>query len=72
MNNDLNRMGILWKTKFNSDTAKKSQLLIFSRKLQMIIHPPLLFNENTVLQTSLQKNLGMFLNRKLNFGAHTP
>ena len=38
----------------------------------MIIHPPLFFNENTVLRTYFQKSLGIFLYSKLNFSAHTP
>ena len=35
--------------------------------MQTANHPPLFFNENVVLQTNLQKHLGMFLNKKLNF-----
>ena len=50
---------------FNPDPTK--QVLIFSRKGQMINHPPLFFNQNVVSQTSLQKHLGMFLDTKLNF-----
>ena len=36
----------------------------------MINHPPLFFNRKIVLQTSLQKHLGMFLDKKLNFSEH--
>ena len=31
---------------------------------------PLFFNENVVPQTTIQKHLGMLLNRKLNFSEH--
>ena len=36
----------------------------------MTNHPPLFYNKNVVLQTSLQKHLGMLLDTKLNFGEH--
>ena len=52
---------------FNPDSTKQAQELIFSRKVQMINHPPLFFNQNVVPQISLQKHLGMFLDSKLNF-----
>ena len=35
--------------------------------MQTANHPPLFFNENVVPQTNLQKHLGMFLDKKLNF-----
>ena len=59
-----------WKTNFNPDPAKQAQELIFSRKVQMINHSPLCFNQNMVLQISLQKHLGMFLDNKSNFSKH--
>ena len=55
---------------FNPDHTKQAQELIFSRKVQMINHPPLFFNQNVVPQTSLQKHLGMYLASKLNFSEH--
>ena len=55
---------------FNPDPTKQVQELIFSRKVQTTNHPPLFFNENVVLQTTLQKLLGMFLDSKLNFSEH--
>lgn len=39
----------------------------FSRKIQMINHPPLFFNENIVGPASLQKHLEMFVDSKSNF-----
>ena len=38
--------------------------------MQTSNHPPLFFNENVVPKTTLQKHLGMFLDRKLNFSEH--
>ena len=35
---------------FNSDPTKQAQELFFSRKLHMISHPPLCFNQNFVPQ----------------------
>ena len=46
---------------FNPDPSKQAQELIFSWKVQMTNHPPLFFNQNVVLQTSLQKHLKMLL-----------
>ena len=55
---------------FNPDPTKQAQELIFSRKVQMTNHPLLSFNENIIPQTSLLKDLGMFLDSKLNFSEH--
>ena len=52
---------------FNPDPTKQAQELIFSRKRQMINHPPLFINQNVVPQTSFQKHLGIYLDSKLNF-----
>ena len=38
--------------------------------MQTTNYPPLFFNENVVPITTLQKHLGMFLDRKLNFSEH--
>ena len=55
---------------FNLDPTKQAQELIFSRKVQTTNHLPLFFNANVVPQTSLQKDLGMFPDSKLNFSEH--
>ena len=55
---------------FNPDPNKQAQELIFSRKVHLTNHPPLFFNENVILKTTLQKHLGMFLDGKLNFSEH--
>ena len=54
----------------NPDPAKQTQELIFSRKVQIISHPALFFNQNIVPQTSLQEHLGMFFDSKLNVSEH--
>ena len=38
--------------------------------MQTTNYPPLLFNENVVSKTTLQKHAVMFLDSKLNFGKH--
>ena len=48
------------KMKFNPDTTKQAQELIFSRKMQTTNHPALFLNENVVLQTTLQKLKPLF------------
>ena len=63
-------MDFQWKMSFNPDPAIQAQELIFSRKVQTTNHPPLFFNENVVLKTTLQKHLEMFLDSKLNFSEH--
>ena len=73
LNNDLGKISewaLQWKMNFNSDTNRQAQDLIFSRKVQVISHPPLFFNQNAVPQTSFQKFLGMFLHSKLNFSEY--
>ena len=73
LNNDLKKISewaLQWKMNFNSVTNRQAQDLIFSRKVQVISHPPLFFNQNAVPQTSFQKCLGMFLHSKLNFSEY--
>ena len=73
LNNDLKKIAeweFQWKMNFNSDPTKQAQELIFSRKVQTTNPTPLYFNENVVPQTTHQKHLGMFLDRKLNFSEY--
>ena len=63
--------------KFNLDLVKQAQEVSFSRKDQVINHPPLFFNQNTLywipyfsMQTSLNKNSGLFLESKSKFIKH--
>ena len=55
---------------FNPDPSKQAQEVIFSRKIKKPNHPELIFNNIPVNQTPYQKQLGMFLDSKLNFGEH--
>ena len=55
---------------FNSDPSRKAQELIFSRKVNNVLHPPLTFNNVDVGQISSQKHLGMFPDFKLSFNEH--
>ena len=55
---------------FNPDPLKQAQEVILLRKITKTNHPTLIFNNNPVHQVALQKHLGMFLDRKLNFEEH--
>ena len=73
LNNDLNKIknwAIQWKMNFNPDPSKQAQEVIFSRKLQKTNHNQVYFNHNSVKQVPSQKNLGMYLDTKLNFQEH--
>ena len=47
--------------------SKQPHGVIFSRKIKIISHPQLVFNNNPVHETATKKHLGMFLHFKLNF-----
>ena len=59
-----------WKRRFNRDPKKQAQKVIFSRKINKIVHPPFYFNENLVKSSSSHKHLEMVLNTKLDFRLH--
>ena len=64
LNSDLakiNRWAFQWKTSFNPDPKKQPQEVIFSRKSKVISHPPLVFNNNNVIQNTSQKYIGIIL-----------
>ena len=63
----VNNWAYQWKMSFNPDSSKKAQEVIFSRKVNNVLHPSLTFNNVDVGQIRSQKHLGMFLNFKLNF-----
>ena len=52
---------------FNPDSSKQAHKVIFSRKLQKSVYPPLHFNNIAVAQSTAPKHLGMLLDVKLNF-----
>ena len=56
---------------FSPDTTKQAHELIISHIFRMTNRPSLSSNQNVVSQIVLQKHLGMFLDRKENFGEHS-
>ena len=73
LNQDLdkiNNWAYQWKMCFNPDTSKKAQEVIFSRKVNNVLHPPLTFNDVDVDQIHSQKHLGMFLDFKSSLNKH--
>ena len=73
LNEDLNKINhwaFQWKMSFNPDPSKQAQEVIFSRKLQKSVYPPLHFNNIAVTQSTTQKHLGMILDVKLGFQVH--
>ena len=50
--------------------AKKSQEVIFSRKIQKTFHPSIYFINKSVKQVSSQKHLALILSNILNFQEH--
>ena len=73
LNKDLeiiNNWAFQWKMNFNPDPAKQAHEVIFSRKTKEIYHPPLVFNNTSVSQSSSRKHLGVILDSKLIFDEH--
>ena len=73
LNNDLKKVSnwaFQWKMSFNPDPSKQAQVVIFSRKLKKITHPPLVFNNANVSQCKSQKHLGIMLDSKLTIEDH--
>ena len=57
---------------FNPDISQQAEEVIFlgSRKVVKTSHPTVFFNDISVARSSTHKNLGMYLDEKLNFGHH--
>ena len=55
---------------FNTDSTKQAHEVIFSREAKEIYHPPLVFNNTSVSQSSSQKYLDVILESKLIFDEH--
>ena len=69
-NKDLQKIsewGYQWKMSFNLDLNKQAQEVTFSRKTAKLSHPLIYFNNASVSCVSFQKNLGVYLDEKLNF-----
>ena len=52
---------------FTPDPKKQAQEVIFSQKSKAILHPPLEFNNNDVIQATSHKHLGII---RLSFEKH--
>ena len=55
LNSDLSKISdsdFQWKTNFNPDPKKQAREVMFSRKINKINHPPLLFNQNLLKSSS--------------------
>ena len=57
-----------WKMSFNPDPNNQAQEVIFSRKIQKLSQPSLIFN--IVTRSLTQKHLEIFLDTKLDFQEH--
>ena len=55
---------------FNPDPSKQGQEVIFSRKCTKEDHPPIYFNDIPVTQTTVQKQIGLYLDEKLIYNTH--
>ena len=73
LNDDVRKISnwaLQWKMSFNPDVNKQAQEVISSLKTKGNIHPPLVFNNNIVLQVNSQTHLGVALDLKLTFEEH--
>ena len=59
-----------WKMFFNPDVSKLAQELIFSKRTKKLFHPTVLFNNIPVQHSTVQKHLGVYLDKNLNFNTH--
>ena len=55
---------------FNPDPTKPTQEVIFSRKLKIVPHSSITFNNNPLSLFPTQKRLGLILDSKLTFNEH--
>lgn len=58
------------KMSFCSDLNKQAQEIIFSRNIDKIINPQLLFNQNLIKSSPSQKHVEMVLDIKSGFDSH--
>ena len=63
----INNWAHQWKMSFNTDPSKKAQEVIFSRKVNNVLHSPLTFNNVDAGQIHSQKHLERPLDFKLSF-----
>ena len=55
---------------FNPDPNKQAQEVIFSRKINMQDHAPLIFNNNNASEANSQKHLDIVLDNRLSLDEH--
>ena len=55
---------------FNPDPKKQANEVIFSRRSNTVLHPPAIFNNNSIAKCLYQKHLGNVLDSKLDFFIH--
>ena len=58
------------KMSFNPDLSKQAQEVIFTRKVQKVVHPPIFFNKKPVQKVSSQKYLGLISDTFLTSDEH--
>ena len=72
LNHDLEKISewnFLWKIKFNPDATKQTQKIIFNNEKAVSVHPMVYFN-NTPLNTTATKHLGIKLDSKISYENH--
>ena len=70
LNNDLEKINdwaFQWKMSFNLDPSRQAQEVTFSRKLNNVSQPSLVFNNSDVSSCKPQKHLGILLDSNLTF-----
>ena len=60
-----------WKMSFNPDPQKQAVELLLSKKRNGIDHPVVLFNDIPMKKVEEHKHLGLILDMKLSFSAHS-
>ena len=70
LNNDLDRIKRWahdWRMSFNPDPARQAVEVTFSRKKIPVDHPPIFFNDETVIKADEHKHLGFVFDNRLTF-----
>ena len=73
LNHDLDRIKRWahdWRMSFNPDPAKQVVEVTFSRKKIPVDHPPIFFNDQTVIKGDEHKHQGVVFDNRLTFSSH--
>ena len=73
INNDLvkiSRWAYQWKMSFHPDINKQALEVYFSQRRAKSLPPPIIFNNNNVVNSPCRKHLGLVLDSKLSFIEH--